>query len=59
MPVRLRVRKCYIGSTLLHRCETRTLSKGMMKYVYAAEHWFLRRMLIILWTEKVCTCGVP
>ena len=33
MPVRLRVLKCYIWSTMLYGCETWTLSKGMMKNV--------------------------
>ena len=28
------------------------------KNLEAAEHWFLRRMLRILWTDKVTTCEV-
>ena len=36
MPVRLRVLKCYIWSTMLYRCEPWTLSKGMMKNLEAA-----------------------
>ena len=56
MPVRLRILKLYILSTLLYGCETWTLSKGMMKNLEAAEHWFLRRMLRINWTDKVSTC---
>ena len=58
MSVRLRVLKCYIWSTMLYRCETWTLSKGMMKNLEVAEHWFLRRMLRIPWTDKVSTCEV-
>ena len=38
MPVRLRVLKCYIWSTMLYRCETWTLRKWMMKNLEAAEH---------------------
>ena len=30
----------------------------MMKNLEAAEHWFIRRMLRILWTDKVSTCEV-
>ena len=56
MPVRLRVLKCYIWSTMLYGCETWTLSKGMVKNMEAAEHWFLRRMLRIPWTDQVSTC---
>ena len=58
MPVRLRLLKCYIWSTMLYGCETWTLSKGMMKNLEAAEHWFLRRMLRIPWTDKISTCEV-
>ena len=36
MPVRLRVLKCYIWSTMLYGCETWTLNKGMMKNLEAA-----------------------
>ena len=43
-PVRLRVLKCYIWSTLLYGCETWSFNKGMMKNLEAAEHWLLRRM---------------
>ena len=53
MPVRLRVLKCHIWSTMLYGCETWTLTKGMMKNLEAAEHWFLRRMLRIPWTCEV------
>ena len=58
MPVRLRVLKCYIWATMIYGCETWTLSKGMMKNLEAAEHWFLRRILRIPWTDKVSTCEV-
>ena len=58
IPVRLRVLKCYIWSTMLYGCETWTFSKGMMKSLEATEHWFLRRMLRIPWTDKVSTCEV-
>ena len=58
MPVRLRILKCYIWSTLLYGCETWALIKGMMNNLEAAEHWFLRRMLRIPWTDKVSTCEV-
>ena len=58
IPVRLRILKCYIWSTLLYGCETWTLSKGMIKKLETAEHWFLRRMLRIPWTDKVSTCAV-
>ena len=58
IPVRLRVRKCYIWSTMLYGCETWALSKGMRNNLETAEHWFLRRMLRILWTDKVSTCEV-
>ena len=30
----------------------------MIKNLEAAEHWFLRRMLRIPWTDKVSTCEV-
>ena len=58
MPVKLRVLKCYVWSTLLYRCETWTLSQGLMKNLEAAKHWFIRRMLRIPWTDKVSTCEV-
>ena len=58
IPVRLRVLKCYIWSTMLYACETWTLSKGMLKNLEAEEHWFLRRMLRIPWTDKVSTCEI-
>ena len=58
IPVRLRVLKCYIWSTLLYRCETWTLRKLMMKNLEAAEHWFLRRMLRIPLIDKVSTFEV-
>ena len=58
LPVRLRVLKCYFWSTLLYGCETWTLSKRIMKNLEAAEHWFIRRMLKIPWTDKVSTCEV-
>ena len=51
IPVLLRVLKCYIWSTVLYGCETWTLSKGIMKN-HAVEHWFLKRMLRIPWTDK-------
>ena len=56
--VRQRVPKCYIWSNLLYGCETWTMSKEMMNNLEAAEHWFLRRMLRIPWTDKVTTCEV-
>ena len=40
------------------RMSTWTLSKGMMKNLEAAEHWFLRGMLRIPWTDQVSTCEV-
>ena len=58
IPVRLRVLKCYIWSTMLYGCETWALSKGMMNNLEAAEHWFLGRILRISWTDKVSTCEV-
>ena len=58
MPVRLRLLKCYIWSTLLYGCELWTLSKGILKNLEAAEHWFLRKLLRIPWTDKVSTCEV-
>ena len=39
MPVRRRVLKCYIWSSMLYGCEAWTLSKGMMKNLEAAEYW--------------------
>ena len=30
----------------------------MMKALGVTEHWFLRRMLRIPWTDKVSTCEV-
>ena len=30
----------------------------MMKNLKASEHWFIRRMLRIPWTDKVSTCEV-
>ena len=51
----------YVISTEVLKCyiyETWTLSKGMMKTLEAADHWFLRRMLRIPWTDKVSTCEV-
>ena len=58
IPVRLRILKCYIWSTLLYGCETWTFCKGIMKNLEAEEHWFLRIMLRIPWTDKVSTCEV-
>ena len=45
-------------ASLLYGCETWTLSKGIMKNLEAAEHWFIRRMLRIPWNDKVSTCEV-
>jgi len=58
MSVRLRVLKCYVWSTLLYGCETWTLSQGMIDRLEAVEHWFLRRMMRIPWTDKVSTLEV-
>ena len=43
---------------MLYGCETWTLSKVMIENLEAAEHWFLRRILRIPWTDKVSTCEV-
>ena len=40
------------------RMGTWTLRKRMMNNLEAEEHWILRRMLRIPWTDKVCTCEV-
>ena len=54
MAVRLRVLKYYIWSIPLYGCETWALMKNME----VAEHWFLRIMLRMPWTDKVSTCEV-
>ena len=35
-----------------------TLSQRIRKNLEASQYWFLRRMLIIPWTNKVSTCEV-
>ena len=50
--VRLRLLKSYIWSGILYGCESWTISKEMRRRLEAAEVWFLRRMLRILWTAK-------
>ena len=50
---KLRLIKCYIWSTMLYGCETRTISEAMKKQPEAAEMWFLRRMMKISWIKKV------
>ena len=56
--VSLRVLKCYIWSIFLYGCETWTISGDMIKKLEALEIWFRRRMLRILWKEKVTNVEV-
>ena len=37
---------------MLYGSETWTISRVMQQKLEAAEMWFLRRMLMIAWTEK-------
>ena len=46
------------STEMLYGYETWTWSQGVMKNLEAEEHWFLRRMLRIPWTDKVSTCEV-
>ena len=51
--IRVRTLKCYIWSTLLHGCESWTVSKNMEARIKAAEMWFYRRMLRIFWVARI------
>ena len=50
---KLRLIKCYIWSTIIYGHEAWTISEAMKKELEAAEMWFLRKMMKILWIKKV------
>ena len=51
MTTKIRNLQCYIYPVLSYGCECWTISKPMVDRVKAAEMWFLRRRMIISWTE--------
>ena len=51
MTVRIKVLRCYVWSTLIYGCETRTISVAMQKKLDAFEKWLYRRMLRISWKD--------
>jgi len=55
MRTKLRLLKCYVGSTLLYGCEGWTISNIMRTRLEATELWSLRRMMLYYlsrYTEK-------
>ena len=53
MKTRLRTIKCYVWPILLYGAETRTLTRSLLSRLDAFEMWIYRRLLKILWTEKI------
>ena len=50
MPLKLRLLRCFVWSTLLYGCESWTLSEKTTRNIEAAELWYYRRILRIPWT---------
>ena len=58
LKTRLRAIKCYIWPTLFYGAETWTITKSLLSRLDAFEMWVYRRVLKILWTEKITNEGV-
>ena len=59
MKVCRRVLDCYILPVLMYGCEAWTISKEIENRIRATEMWFLRRMLRILYLDRVRVEEVP
>ncbi|KAG1707504.1 UNC93-like protein MFSD11 [Nymphon striatum] len=53
MKLKIRMLKCYIWPVLQYGCEARTLTSQLQDNIKAAEMWFLRRILRILYRDRV------
>ena len=53
LPIRTRLLKCYVWSTLLYGCESWTITAETLRNIEAAEMWFFRCMLKILYMEQI------
>jgi hypothetical protein len=54
MKIRLRVLDCYVYPVLMYGSEAWSITSDMKRRLESCEMWFLRRMMKISWTEKVC-----
>ena len=50
---RLHILKAYVLSVLLYGCESTTICLLMEKRIYSAETQLMRRMLWIIWSDRV------
>ncbi|KAG1682425.1 Craniofacial development protein 2 [Nymphon striatum] len=53
LSTKLRVVRCYVIARLLYGAETWTLNETMEKRIRSLEMWFYRRILKIVWTDKI------
>ena len=53
LPIKTRLLKCYVWSTLLYGCESWTITAETRRNIEAAEMWFFRRMLRISYMERI------
>ena len=54
MKVRLRVLDCYVYPVLMYGSEAWSITSDMKRRLESCEVWFFRKMMKILWTDKVC-----
>jgi Reverse transcriptase (RNA-dependent DNA polymerase) len=58
IPLRIRLLRCYVYSTLYYGVEAWTLTEAMCKKLEAFEMWTYRRLLKIPWTDYVTNIDV-
>ena len=58
MKVRLRVLDCYVYPVLMYGSEAWSITSDIKRHLESCEMWFLRKMMKIPWTDKVCNEGV-
>ena len=53
LKTRQRILKAYVWSVLLYGCESWTICPKMEKRINSAEIWFVRKMLGVIWKDRV------
>ena len=54
MKVRIRVLECYVYPVLMYGSEAWSITSDIKRRLESCEMWFLRKMMKIPWTDRVC-----
>ena len=54
MKIRIRVLDCYVYPVLMYGSEAWSITSDIERRLESCEMWFLRKMMKIPWTDRVC-----